>query len=220
MPDPYATRAPDLSGRPAGPAPWLEAVRERGGAVIEPDGSFPADSAFLAVHCRGIGTLAPFARLHPALAALLWVEHTGQGAIAGAANDLFRRLRDFPGAVYAAKQGSVGGPADRPGCFEVPPELVVELLDAALADRIAWEVDPDFGYDVPAEVPGLDAPASLAVMPRLLYADSDRVYEHASLVAAKKRERAGLLSALDGLEPPVLAASGWPPAPSPSDWRD
>jgi hypothetical protein len=219
MPDPYATRAPDLSGRPAGPAPWLEAVRERGGATIGADGSFPADARFLTVDCRGIGTLAPFARVDPAVAALLWAEHSGARS-AEPANALFARLRDYGGRIYAIKQGAVAGPAERPGSWTVEPEAIVAVLDATLAGEVEWETDPDFGYDVPATVPGLAEEVARALLPRLRYGDHDRVYEHASLVAAKKRERAALAERLSGLDPAVAAASGWPPAPTPAEWRD
>ena len=220
MPDPYATRAPDLSVPPAAPAPWLEAVRSRGGATVGVDGDFPAEAAFLTIDCRGIGTLAPFARVAPALAALLWLEHSGGHAAAPAANGLFGRLREYAGPIYAIKQGSVAGPPDRPGCFPIDQALIGAVLTAALDGGVEWEVDPDFGYGVPAIVAGLDAAAAQALLPRLLYADNDRVYEHAGLVAAKKRERAALASRRDGLDPAIAAASGWPPAPSPADWRD
>lgn len=220
MPDPYATTAPDLSGRPSGPAPWLEPVRERGGAVIGPDRSVPGGAEFLVVECRGIGTLAPFSRPDPALATLLWIEHQGEGATAPAANALFAALRDGPGDVFAIKHGSVAGPPDRPGWYEVRAEVVLAVLDAALAGDVVWEVDPDFGYDVPAVVPGLGEEDGRALLPRLRYADHDRVYEHAGLVAAKKRERAGLLERLGAVDPAVAAATGWPPAPSPAEWRE
>lgn len=220
MPDPYATRAPDLSGRPAGPAPWLERIQARGGATIAADGSFPDGAEFLTVDCRGIGTLAPFARVDPALAVLLWLEHSAQPADAAHANDLLDCLRKFSGSVFAVKQGSVAGPADRPGCFAIGEELIAAVLAAALDGEAEWELDPDFGYEVPAVVPALEEGAARALLPRLLYGDNDRVYEHASLVAAKKRERAGVAARVSGLDPAIAAASGWPPAPSPGDWRD
>jgi hypothetical protein len=221
VPDPYATRAPDLSGRPAGPAPWLELVRSRGGATVAPDGGFPDDAGFLTVDCRGIGTLAPFARVDPALAALLWIEHTAGGsATAAEANGLHERLRAFSGSIYAIKQGSVAGPGDPPRCFPNDEYHIATVLEAVIAGSVAWETDPDFGYEVPASVPELDSALGRALLPRLLYADNDRVYEHASLVAAKKRERAGIASSIAGLDLAVSTASGWPPVPSPTEWRD
>jgi hypothetical protein len=221
VPDPYATTAPDLSGRPAGPAPWLELVRGRGGAPVAPDGDFPAEAGFLTIDCRGIGTLAPFARVDPALAALLWIEHSAGGsAVAAEANSLHERLRGFGRPLYAIKQGSVAGPDDRPGCLHVGEELIAAVLEAVIGRTVTWETDPDFGYEVPAAVPGLDEALGRALLPRLLYADNDRVYEHAGLVAAKKRERAGIATSIAGLDLAISSASGWPPIPSPTDWRD
>ncbi|MFN8151082.1 MAG: hypothetical protein U0R24_08150 [Solirubrobacterales bacterium] len=219
MADPYATRAPDLSARPTGPPPWEAAVGARGGEVIgasEP----PPDPRFRVVACRGIGTLAPFARVDAPLAVLLWLEHCGGPRTAAAAADLLARLRSSKGPVFAIKQGCVGGPSDRPGCFEVGDDLVLSVLDAALADEVTWETDPDFGYEVPAVVPGIEGEAARALLPRLLYGDHDRVYEHAGLAAAKKRERFEIAESIPGLDPAVRAAAGWPPVATSDRWRD
>lgn len=220
MADPYATKSPDLSGRPAGPAPWRELIAGRKGAIVGADGGLDPDAAFLVVDCRGIGTLAPFSRVGAGLATLLWLEHSPGSRTADGGNELLARLRGCGGQLYAIKQGSVGGPSDRQGCFAIGADLIGAVLEAAVAGTIAWETDPDFGYDVPAGVPGIEGDAARALLPRLLYSDNDRAYEHADLVAAKKRERAAIASGLDGLDPAVLAASGWPPVPTPADWRD
>lgn len=221
MADPYATRSPDLSGRPEGPPPWQGEVTGRGGLILDqagevgPGGSEPA---FMVVPCRGVGTLAPVARVDAAMAVLLWLEHVDGQRSAVAANGLLARLESLTAPLLAVKQGSVGGPADRPGCAEVGTDLIATVL-GALAE-IRWERDPDFGYEVPSAVPGLDDPEARVLLPRLLYADNDRVYEHAGLVAEKLRERHALARAVDGLDPRIVAASGWPPAPTGDRWRD
>ena len=219
MADPYATRTPDLSGRPDGPPPWQEEVTRRGGVVIGASGEIEQTGSgqpdFAVIACRGIGTLAPFASVDPAMAVLLWIEHGGDAA---RANALLLGLDDFGGSIYAIKQGSVGGPGDRRGCTRISAELVTGLL--AARDEITWERDPDFGYEVPAAAPGFTDPAGRVLVPRLLYADHDRVYEHAGLVADKKRERYELAAATTGLDPRILAASGWPPVVTGGEWRD
>ncbi len=91
---------------------------------------------------------------------------------------------------------------------------------APWAGRVSWERDPDFAYDLPTDVPGVEGEAARALLPRLLYGDHDRVYEHATLVAAKKRERFDLAKALPGLDPRIAGASNWPPVPTATDWRD
>jgi len=217
--DPYATRAPDLSDRPSGPAPWAGVVEGRDGVVLGSDARIEAGAAFVVVHCRGIGTLSPFARVGPELGTLLWLEHTPQARDAASALAVLELLRGLEVPLFALKQGCVAGPPDRPGCRAVEGELTEAVLDAALAGKVGWERDPDFSYDVPAEVPGLDEARGRALLPRLLYADHDRVYEHAGLVAAKKRERWAIARALDGLPAEVAVASGWPPTPSSAAWR-
>lgn len=218
MADPYATRRPDLSGRPAGPPPWAAEVAERGGAPIGPGGELEGECRLAVVPCRGIGTLAPLARLDAPLAVLLWLEHVAEPRDGGAANDLLARLEALAWPILAIKQGAVGGPSDRAGCTEIDGELIAAVL--AGLDRIAWERDPDFGYEVPASVPGLADSDCRVLMPRLLYGDHDRVYEHAGLVADKRRERHDLAAAVPGLDPRVVAASGWPPEPTGDRWRD
>lgn len=221
MADPYATRTPDLTGRPDGPPPWEGEVTARGGALIGPDGSFTGtagEPAFLVIPCCGIGTLAPFASVDPATAVLLWIEHVAAPRDAAAANELLAKLGGFEPPVYAIKQGSVGGPDDREGCEHVTTDLVVRLLDAR--DAIDWERDPDFGYEVPSAVPGIDDAQSRLLAPRLLYADNDRVYEHAGLVVDKKKERNDIAASVPGLDPTIGAAADWPPTVTSGDWRD
>ncbi len=217
MADPYATEAPDLSGRPTGPPPWAAAVGERGGEAVGERGAGAA--RFRVVECRGVGALAPFVRLEPELAVLLWLEHSEGERSAAAANRLLAELHDSTVPLFAIKQGWVAGPAERPGCFAIETALVLAVLDAALADAVGWERDPDFGYELPAAVAGIEGEAARALLPRLLYADHDRAYEHAGLVVAGKRRRAEIAGALPGLDPTIAAASGWPPEPTGDEWR-
>ncbi len=219
MADPYATTAPDLSGRPDGPPSWADAVTERGGEEIGA-ADLAATDGFTYVHCRGVGTLAPIVALDPALAVLLWLEHSPEPVGAERANKALAALRAGRRPLYAIKQGWIGGPAERPGCLAVDAEMVASVLDAVETGAVTWERDPDFGYEVPAFDGDLDVARRRSLMPRLHYADHDRVYEHAGLVAAKKRERHALAAAVPGLDPDVVAASGWPPAPTAGSWRD
>lgn len=217
MADPYATESPDLSAKPSGQAPWIEAVSEAGGGLIAPDGGV-SEGSFLVVHCRGSGTLAPFALLEPPMAVMLWLEHVGRGADAKAANALLRNLAEGGRPLYAIKHGWVAGPQDRDGATPIAADVIARLL--AARDRVTWERDPDFDYQVPASVPGMGDSETRPLMPRLLYADHDRVYEHARLVEEKKRERGEIVAAIPGLDPVIVAASGWPPVPTGTRWKD
>lgn len=188
--------------------------------MLGSDGGIDGEAAFLVVHTRGVGTLAPLARPGPELATLLWLEHSAGDRAAAGANELLARLREADAPVYAIKQGCVAGPADRPGLTMVEPSLVEAVLDAVASGSVVWERDPDFGYEVPSGGVDLSPQRARALLPRLLYGDHDRVYEHADLVAAKKRARHELARSLPGLDPSILAAAGWPPRATASDWRE
>jgi phosphoenolpyruvate carboxykinase (ATP) len=82
----------------------------------------------------------------------------------------------------------VGGPEGEPGSRPITEDLVGRVLDAAAAGEVEWEVDPDFGYEVAAKVPGVDPPEDGLLMPRFLYTRADRVYEHAAIVARVRDE--------------------------------
>lgn len=185
--------------------------------MIDERGGFDESARLIVVHCHGLGILPPVASVGAAMAALLWLEQA-PGARADAAEGLFRRLDAGSQPILALKHGLVAGPRERPGCAAVDMELVTAVLQAG--DAVTWEADPDFDYEVPADVPGLREPASRALLPRLLYADHDRAYEHAQLVVAAKRRRYEAATAAPGLDPRILAASGWPPRASGDGWRE
>jgi phosphoenolpyruvate carboxykinase (ATP) len=78
------------------------------------------------------------------------------------------------------------------------------ILDAIAAATIEWEDDPDFGYRVAAAVPGIEGRERFVLIPRFLYARTDRVYEYAALVPEIKRRREDRLGALEGLDPAIV----------------
>jgi hypothetical protein len=104
------------------------------------------------------------------------------------------KLSDATPALYLLKEGLVGGPDGEPGCRRIEAAFVARVLDAALAGRVEWEEDPDFGYLIAAEVAGVEPPDDELLIPRLLYARNGRVYEHAALVPRTKEARADVLA--------------------------
>jgi hypothetical protein len=223
VPDPYAERAARGRDRPSGEAPWIEAVLERGGAVVEDlAGASGADAPFLAIPFAGSRVLAPIARLDPTTATLVLVLESAERPDAVTLATASAALADFEGPLYAIKHGVVAGPAGSAGCVEVDDELISAVLDAEHEGRVRWELDPDFGYEVPATVPGLTGDRADALCPRLLYAAHDRVYEHAETAARVKRERHEQLVARFGGDPPaeLAAATGWPIEPTGGSWKD
>jgi hypothetical protein len=88
-----------------------------------------------------------------------------------------------------------------------------------MSGQLEWELDPDFGYQVPLAAPSMEGDRAMALAPRLIYAAHGRVYNHAALVPRLKEERHAVLAAVAGLEPAVVAASGWPVEPTGTSWR-
>ena len=98
---------------------------------------------------------------------------------------------------YLLKAGRVGGSDGQPGSLEISEGLIARVLDAARARDVAWETDPDFGYEVAAAVPGVTAPEDGLLLPRLLYTRADRVYEHAAIVPRVRAQVARLIASGD-----------------------
>jgi hypothetical protein len=222
--DPYAAR-PDLApperlGSPDSGA--ADVVRGAGGFVLTSLGAAagPIEGEFAAVLLEEDGLLPPLARIGPELAAALLSDPSAAGAQDDAVVAAARSLLDSGKPLFLFKSGLVAGPAGRPGALELPVERVRAALDAALAGSVGWELDPDFGYEVAAAIPGFDGAEADAFCPRLLYANHDRVYDHAQLVEATKRRRYERLSEAGVVDEGILAAVGWPMVATGQEWKD
>jgi len=223
MADPYAARPGDraLAGeRPGGSAALRSLVEQSGGVAVGAlEAIAPAAdprSRFTAALVADDGLLPPLARVEPQLAVAILAGAGDDATTTGVALEV---LDDAEGELLLLKEGLVAGPAGSPGCFEVEVDLIARVLAAALDGRIEWEPDPDFGYQLAAVCPGVDGPAADALCPRLLYAAADRVYEHADLVVTYKRLRYERLAAIEGIDPKLLAATGWPIEPTGETWK-
>ncbi|MFP4073977.1 MAG: hypothetical protein ACLFVZ_08045, partial [Actinomycetota bacterium] len=71
---------------------------------------------------------------------------------------------------------------------------------------IDWETDQDFGYEIAADVPGIDDRDVL--QPRRLYERRGRLGEYEEMVGRLKKERAEYLSGFAALDPEVLEGLG------------
>ncbi len=89
---------------------------------------------------------------------------------------------------YRLTAGRVGGPEEEPRSREIQAGLVARVLEAAVAGLVEWETDPDFGFETPASVPGVSSEDLLTLVPRFLYARTDRVYDYAAMVPGKRDE--------------------------------
>jgi hypothetical protein len=88
--------------------------------------------------------------------------------------------------AYLLSAGRVGGSEEEPLSREIPTGLVARVLDAALLGQVEWEVDPDFGFELPMAFPGMQPDELLTLVPRFLYARTDRVYEYSAMVPAAR----------------------------------
>jgi hypothetical protein len=221
MADPYADR--DREQRPQAEAPATDSslgglVEARGGLAASSCAklAMPAAATFVAVLVRDDGLVPPLARLRPEQAVMMLAASAADAAELAPA---LARARAATGQILMLKEGLVAGPAGRPGAHAVELSASETLLAAALAESVGWETDPDFGYEVAAEVDDLVGEAARALCPRLLYADHDRAYEHADLVVAYKRQRRRRLDGLGVTDPELLAATGWPIEPTGESWK-
>jgi phosphoenolpyruvate carboxykinase (ATP) len=190
---------------------WEELIRDRGGTPIsslaEAAGAPLAGARFVAVPCRDEGILPAVAALEPAQA----VAHLTVGgwatvvARADHANRFLERLRASHVDSYLLKVGRVGG-TDSADSLEIKDEHVATILNGVLAGTVEWERDPDFGYRVVAEVPGIDGRDRFLLIPRFLYARTGRAYDYAALVPELKREWVARLEALEGLDGAIVDA--------------
>jgi ATP-dependent phosphoenolpyruvate carboxykinase len=198
-----------------GEHPFAALVGDRGGLPLAAPADAAvavADPAFVAVLAMGEEILPPVARLGPAQAAA-WLLLAGGGEIdrdeAAAAEALAEALAKRGTPAYLLTAGRVGGSGEAPS-REIPVDLVARVLDAAVAGDVDWERDPDFGYELPMELPGLAVEERRLLVPRFLYARTDRVYDYAAMVPAAQLERYARLDGVPGLATAIADAVAAP----------
>jgi ATP-dependent phosphoenolpyruvate carboxykinase len=187
----------------SGEHPFAALVRERNGVPLASPADVPfplGEFGFAAILATGAEILPPVARLGPWQAGA-WLLLAEAGAEIGddgvsAAQTLAEALASSGAPAFLVTAGRVGGT----GAYshEIEPGLVAGVLDAALAEEIDWEEDPDFGYELPMEGPGIGVEERRVLVPRFLYARTDRVYDYAAMVPAAQRERAARLDSAPG----------------------
>ena len=106
--------------------------------------------------------------------------------------------------VYLLNTGRVGGVEASDASKKIAIEDSGAIVAAIAEGTIAWEPDPDFGYEVASSVPGVSDREKL--QPRLLYERTGRADEYAKWVERFKRERIEFLEGYSGLAPEIRAA--------------
>src|SRR3954465_14143587 len=71
-------------------------------------------------------------------------------------NRLAELLREHPLEVFVLNTGRVGGPEDDDRSKKIKIPVSSAIVKGIAEGTITWEDDPDFGYQVATEVPGVD----------------------------------------------------------------
>jgi phosphoenolpyruvate carboxykinase (ATP) len=111
-------------------------------------------------------------------------------------NRLLAILRENPDMeAYILNTGSIGARDGSPG-EKISIRVSTEIMKQIAKEGISWQHDPDWGYDVPTRVPGLD----LEKYTPNSYYSAD---EYAGLVAKLRAERRAWLAKFPGLDPAI-----------------
>src|SRR4051794_11018208 len=109
-------------------------------------------------------------------------------------NRFLELMERHPLDVYLMNTGRVAGQDGVDGSLKVQIRHSSAIVKGIAEGTIAWERDPDFGYDVAAAVPGIEGAGAEVLQPRRLYERLGRGEEYARIVATLKRERAEFLA--------------------------
>jgi len=120
------------------------------------------------------------------------------------ANRFLELLDDAKFEVFLLNTGRIGGKDGDDRSKKVSIPISSAVVKGIAEGTIAWERDPDFGYEVAASIPGIDDPEML--QPRRLYQRQGRQEEYASLVATFKQQRGEYLAKFTHLKPEIRAA--------------
>ncbi|MGH9365692.1 MAG: phosphoenolpyruvate carboxykinase (ATP) [Thermoanaerobaculia bacterium] len=114
-------------------------------------------------------------------------------------NRVLSILRENPEMqTYILNTGSIGAKGGSPG-DKITIRISTEIMKQIAKEAIAWEKDPDWGYEVPKSVPGVDLGR---YSPRAHYSPA----EYAALVDKLRQERRAWLAQFPGLDPAIPAA--------------
>jgi phosphoenolpyruvate carboxykinase (ATP) len=119
-------------------------------------------------------------------------------------NRFLELLDTHPIEVFLMNTGRVGGKADDDRSKKVKIPHSSAVVKAIAEETIKWDGDPDFGYEVASDVPGIDDPELLE--PRRLYERQGRLAEYQGFVDRLKAERAETLAKYRDLTDEIRAA--------------
>jgi phosphoenolpyruvate carboxykinase (ATP) len=121
-------------------------------------------------------------------------------------NRFLELLEEHPLEIFLMNTGRVGGPEDDERSKKVRIRHSSAIVKGIAEGTIEWEVDPDFGYLVATDVPGIEAADHDILHPRRLYETTGRKAEYEALVGRFKAERSEFLSKFESLSDEIVAA--------------
>ncbi len=104
-------------------------------------------------------------------------------------NRLKELLEKIPMEVYIMNTGRVGGKENIEGSMKVKIPHSSAIVKGIAEGTIKWTKDPDFGYDIAENVPGISKEDIFILQPRKLYKKLDRIDEYENIVKRLKQER-------------------------------
>jgi phosphoenolpyruvate carboxykinase (ATP) len=114
-------------------------------------------------------------------------------------NRILEILRENPDMeAYILNTGSIGASDGSPG-EKITIKVSTEIMKQIAKEAIDWETDPDWGYDVPTDVPGI----SLEKYTPTSYYSPEKYDE---LVQRLRAERRNWLAKFPGLDPAIPRA--------------
>jgi phosphoenolpyruvate carboxykinase (ATP) len=119
-------------------------------------------------------------------------------------NRMLELMKDSPMEVYLMNTGAIGGDGNQEGSKKVKIQHSSAVVKAIAEGTIKWEKDPDFGYLVATEVPGIDDPDYL--QPKKMYERQGRLDEYKQLVNKYNDDRRAYLRKWKGLSEEIVNA--------------
>lgn len=119
-------------------------------------------------------------------------------------NRMNELMKESPMDVYLMNTGAIGGDGKAEGSKKVKIQHSSAVVKAIAEGTIKWAVDPDFGYLVATEVPGIDDMDYL--QPKAMYERQGRLDEYKQLVAKYNTDRREYLRKWKGLDEEIVEA--------------
>jgi len=119
-------------------------------------------------------------------------------------NRMLKLMKESPMEVYLLNTGRIGGDEKDERSKKVRIQQSSAVVKAIAEGTIKWEKDPDFGYLVATELPGIDDTDYL--QPKKMYERQGRVDEYNALVAKYNEDRRTYLRKWPSLSEEIVSA--------------